>query len=283
MIDTIVIGLGPAGISAAINLRKLNRKVLLIGREHGQLTNLDVIDNHYAQTPISGGALIQKGINQAKHLGIEVAYDVVLNIEEENGVFTLTTEDNTYQSKTVVLATGKPRVQMDIEGYLDFKSRGIHLCATCDGLFYRQKKVGIIGAGAYLEQELSTLENYTNDIIIFTNGKDYHHPTYPVVKDPLKAFQGEKRITHIQTDKQSYPLQGAFIAINHPMATELSLKLGVIMDDDNIEVDSNMQTNIPGLFAAGDCIGGLLQIPKAQYDGFMAAHGINNYLKDLLS
>src|SRR5690606_37952982 len=91
------------------------------------------------------GALIQKGINQAKHLGIEVKYDVVLNIEEENGVFTLTTEDNTYQSKTVVFATGKPRVQMDIEGYLDFKSKGIHLCATCDGLFYRQKKVGIIG------------------------------------------------------------------------------------------------------------------------------------------
>lgn len=280
MIDAIVIGVGPAGISTAINLRKLNRSVLVIGKDKGQLTNLDVIDNLYAQGPISGEALITKGINQAKTLGIEVLKDTVLSITDHDNHFMVTTSQTTYQSKTIILSTGKPRVQIDLEGYEAFKSKGIHLCATCDGLLYKNKVVGIIGSGPYLEQELQTLENYTKDITIFTNGKSYTHHTYPVIEDKLSAFIGEKRLTHLKTTSKTYALNGIFLAINYPMATELSLKLGVIMDDENIEVDHNMQTNIEGLFAAGDCIGGQLQVPKAIHDGFMAAHGVNRYLRE---
>lgn len=279
MIDSIVIGVGPAGISTAINLRKLNYSVLVLGKDKGQLSNLDVIDNLYGQGPIAGEKLITKGILQARQLGIEVKQESVLNIEEADDHFIVTTPLNTYVTKTVVLATGKPRVQIELEGYNDFKSRGIHLCATCDGLFYKNKSVGIIGAGPYLEQELSTLENYTKDITIFTHGKPYTHNVYKVITEPLKSFHGDKRLTHLETLNQTYALSGVFIAINHPMAAELSLKLGVMLSDDNIEVNEHMETNIPGLFAAGDCIGGMLQVPKAIHDGFMAAHGINIYLK----
>lgn len=279
MIDAIVIGVGPAGISTAINLRKLNRSVLVIGKDKGQLTSLDVIDNLYAQPPISGEALITKGINQARKLGIEVIKDIVLNITEHDAHFLVSTSQTTYPSKTVILTTGKPRVQIDLEGYEIFKSKGIHLCATCDGLLYKDKSVGIIGSGPYLEQEIQTLENYTKDITIFTNKKPYTHEVYPVIEDELIAFIGEKRLTHLKTEHKTYALNGVFLAINYPMATELSLKLGVIMDDENIEVDQNMQTNIEGLFAAGDCIGGELQVPKAIHDGYMAAHGVNRYFR----
>jgi len=279
MIDTLIIGVGPAGISAAINLRKLNRTVLVIGKGTGQLSSLDVIDNLYGQGPISGQMLIEKGIHQAKQLGIDVITEIVLSIESNLDHFIITTNKNNYQAKTVLLATGKPRVQIDLEGYETFKSKGVHLCATCDGLFYRNKPVAIIGAGVYLEQEIRTLENYTKDITIFTNGHDYNNDTYPTVKDSLCAFIGEKRLTHIKTSKETYPFKGVFLAVNHPKAAELSLKLGVIMTDDNIDVDQNMQTNIKGIFAAGDCIGGRLQVPKALYDGFLAAHGINDSLR----
>src|SRR5690554_755865 len=279
MIDTLIIGVGPAGISAAINLRKLNRTVLVIGKDTGQLSSLDVIDNLYGQGPISGQMLIEKDIHQAKQLGIEVITEIVLSIVSNLDHFIITTNKNNYQSKTVLLATGKPRVQIDLEGYETFKSKGVHLCATCDGLFYRNKPVAIIGAGVYLEQEIRTLENYTKDITIFTNGHDYTNDTYPTVKDSLEAFIGEKRLTHLKTSKDTYPFKGVFLAVNHLKAAELSLKLGVIMTDDNIDVDQNMQTNIKGIFAAGDCIGGRLQVPKALYDGFLAAHGINDSLR----
>ncbi len=279
MIDTLIIGVGPAGISAAINLRKLNHSSIVIGKDYGQLSNLDVIDNLYGQSPISGEKLIIKGVNQAKQLDIEVKTDVVLNIEEKVDYFIVKTTTSIYEAKTILLATGKPRVQIKLPGYDTFKSKGIHLCATCDGLFYKSKTVGVIGSGPYLEQEICTLENYTKDITIFTNGKDYTHPKYPVIQDELIAFIGEKRLTHLQTTKETYPLNGIFLAINYPRATELSLKLGVIMKNDNIIVDDMMQTNIPGLFAAGDCTGGWLQVPKALYDGFAAAYGISNYLR----
>lgn len=279
MIDALIIGVGPAGISAAINLRKLNRTALVIGKDYGQLSNLDVIDNLYGQSPISGEKLIAKGVMQAKQLGIEVKSDVVFNIEEKIDYFIVKTTKSVYEAKTILLATGKPRVQIKLPGYDTFKSKGIHLCATCDGLFYKNKKVGIIGSGSYLEQEICTLENYTQDIVIFTNGKEYTHSKYPVITDELISFNGEKRLTHLQTNKEIYSLNGVFLAINYPRATELSLKLGVIMKNDNIVVDDQMQTNIPGLFAAGDCTGGWLQVAKALYDGFAASYGISNYLR----
>ena len=242
------------------------------------MSNLDVIDNLYGQGPIAGEQLITKGIMQAKQLGIEVKNESVLNIEKVDEYFVVTTTHTVYNSKSVVLSTGKPRVQINLEGYETFKSKGIHLCATCDGLFYRDKKVAIIGSGLYLEHELLILENYTKDIMIFTNGIPYTHETYPVITDKLESFIGEKRLTKIKTNNDTYTVSGAFLAISHPMAAELSLKLGVMIHDENIEVDEHMQTNIPGLFAAGDCVGGKLQIPKAIHDGFVAADGINCYL-----
>src|SRR5690554_1615277 len=211
MIDTIIIGVGPAGISAALNLRKINRSVLVLGKDKGQLSNLDVIDNLYGQGPIAGEQLITKGIKEARHLGIEIKNELVLNVAQSKDFFVVTTNKESYASKTVVLATGKPRIPLDIEGYQQFKSKGIHLCATCDGLLYKNKKIGIIGAGPYLMQELSTLENYTNDITIFTNGKPFSHDKYLVITDEVTAFLGEKRLTHLKTVNNTYPLSGTFL------------------------------------------------------------------------
>lgn len=278
MHDVIIIGSGPAGISAAIHLRKINIEALVIGKDYGQLTKLDMIDNWYGQLPISGERLIEKGIEQAIHLGIPVKKETVLNVETFDDHFVVTTNQFVYQSKTLVLATGKPRVPLNIEGFMRLKSRGIHLCTTCDGLLYKSKPVSIIGSGAYMEQELKVLENFTKDITIFTNGKNYTHPTYKVIQEEVVEFVGEKRLESIQTTKNAYPFRGVFLALDYPQATELSLKLGVLMESSNILVDENHQTNIKGLFAAGDVLGGTLQITKAVYDGLCVSEGIRKYL-----
>lgn len=278
MHDVIIIGSGPAGISAAIHLRKINIEALVIGKDYGQLTKLDMIDNWYGQLPISGERLIEKGIEQAIHLGIPVKKETVLNVETLDDHFVVTTNQFVYQSKTLVLATGKPRVPLNIEGFMRLKSRGIHLCTTCDGLLYKGKPVSIIGSGAYMEQELKVLENFTKDITIFTNGKNYTHPTYKVIQEEIVEFVGEKRLESIQTTQNNYPFRGVFLALDYPQATELSLKLGVLMESSNILVDENHQTNIKGLFAAGDVLGGTLQITKAVYDGLCVSEGIRKYL-----
>lgn len=280
MRDSIVIGVGPAGISAAIYLNNLNKNVLVLGKDLGQLTPKDVIENFYGQSPIKGSDLIQKGINQAKELGIDVLIESVLSVTKEDNHFHVKTTRQTYVSKTVVLATGKTRLPLRVPGFNNFRGKGIHMCATCDGFFYKHKKIALIGSGPYMEQELSALENYTNDILIFTQGISYTNDKYAVILDPVKSFSGDDRINFVHTENNQYEVKGVFVAIGFPTASELSLKLGVVTEYANIVVDENMQTNIAGVFAGGDCIGGKLQIAKAVHDGLKIADGVNKYLKE---
>ncbi len=281
MRDSIIIGSGPAGISAALYLNNLNKDVLVIGKDYGQLTKNDIIDNFYGQFPINGQDLIKKGIDQAKNLGIPVIMDSVLNVVKVDDYFIVTTIKETFEAKTVVLTTGKPRLPLSVPGYRIFKGKGIHLCATCDGFFYRKKKVAIVGSGPYMEQELSVLENYTDDITIFSENVLYEHPKYKVITERIKSFSGDKRLSHIHTKENTYETQGVFVAIGFPTASELALKLGVITEHTNILVDEHMETNIEGIFAGGDCIGGKLQIAKAIHDGLKISSGVNTYLKKL--
>lgn len=279
MIDSIIIGCGPAGISAALYLHKLNREVLILGKDLGHLTKYDIIDNYYGLSSIAGNKLIELGIKQATDLGITYKKEFVLEISKIDDIFHVKTTDQTYEAKTVVIATGKQRIPLRVKGYSLYKGKGIHVCATCDGYFYKNKKIALIGCGEYMEQELAILENYTKDITIFTNGNAYNHDIYPVIKSPIKALNGESRLKEIVTEESIYDIKGAFIAVGFPQANELALKLGILVENNNIIVDKNMQTNISGVFAGGDAVGGKLQIAKAVYDGLLISDGVHKYLK----
>jgi len=282
MKDTIIVGVGPAGISAAIYLNQLNKDVLVFAKDLGQFTTDDVITTFYGQEPIRGQDLILKGIKQAQDLGIDVRMEAVLSVQKIGSHFEVKTIRDVYEAKTVVLATGKNRIPLKVPGYRDYKGKGIHLCATCDGYFYKKKRVAIIGSGSYMEQELSILENYTDQFIIFTEGDSYQHPTYQTVSSRITSFKGDKRVKQIETkDGNVYDIDGVFLAIGFPTASELSLKLGVVMEYSNILIDENMSTNIKGLFAGGDCTGGKLQIAKSVHDGLKISDGIIKYLRGL--
>ncbi len=281
MIDTIIIGAGPTGISAALYLFKLNHNVMVFGRDHSQLTESDIIDNYYGFKPISGPDLIKEGIEHARNLGIKVHLCTVIDVDPIEGGYEVRTAHGIFQSKTLVVATGKPRLPLKVQGFNTFRSRGIHMCATCDGFFYKQKRVALVGAGPYMEQELKVLENFTNQITIFSHGDPITHDTYPVINDPILSFTGEKKVKFVNTKNNSYEIDGIFIAIGFPSANELALKLGIVQEKSNIIVDEQMMTNLPGVFAGGDCIGGKLQIPKAIYDGLLISDGIHHYLRGL--
>ena len=278
----IIIGYGPAGISAAIYLKRQGIDPLVIGKDLGALEGYDdKVENFYGLAePIDGKELILNGIKQAKHLGIEVLTDSVISLKSVGETFEVITEKKTYETKAVLLATGKTRRTMKRAGFTQFRGKGISMCATCDGFFYRRKKVAVIGCGAYMLHELEYLKKMTKDVTIFTDGHDVDAVVdVPVVREKITKFIGEGKLTHIETTEGSYEIDGAFIALGTPSSVEFASQLGVIIEKNNLVVDANYMTNIPGLFAAGDIIGGKLQIAKAVYDGMNAADAIYSYLK----
>ena len=282
MKPVIIIGYGPAGISAAIYLKRAGMHPFVIGKDHGSFSSgQEIVDNYYGfPEAINGKTLIANGIKQAKRLGIELTNESVIGLQEIENGFEVQTEHHTYQTRAILLATGKRRLALKKPGFKKFLGKGISLCATCDGFFYRKKKLALIGTGKYMVQELNHLKRITDDITIFTNNKTLTETVdFKVVTEPIHSFIGDSKLKTIKTTSASYDFDGAFVAIGTPSALEFAQTLGILMDKQNIVVDQNYQTNIPGLFAAGDIIGGKLQIAKAVYDGMMVAESIYEYLK----
>lgn len=283
MRQVIIIGYGPAGISAAIYLKRAGVNPLVIGKDFGALEGYtELIENYYGfGEPIEGKKLIQEGINQAEKLGIEVLTEAVISLKTCERGFRVITSNRHFESQSVLLSTGKTRTTLNIPGFIKYRGKGISMCATCDGYFYRKKRLAIIGCGAYMLHELEYLSRLTDYLTIFTHGNVLNdHVSYPIITDEITAFKGTDRITHIQTKNDLYPIDGVFIALGVPSSIDFASQLGVIVEKNNLIVDENYQTNVEGLFAAGDIIGGKLQIAKAVYDGMEAADAIYSYLKN---
>lgn len=282
MYDTIVIGNGPAGISGAIYLKRFNYNVLVIGKDLGALEGDHYIDNYYGLKHIKGSDLINSGIEQARDLGIEVLKDEVVAIEYGAAGFVVKTINSSYEAKTVFLTAGKPRTKLLIGSLKEYEGKGVSYCAICDGFFFRNKKIGIVGNSHYMKNELEVLKKFSSDITIFTNGLDTDVSDTEVVKDKLVTFTGDgTKLTGLDTVNAHYDLDACFIAIGSANATSFAKHLGLQIDEKDNIVVNNFMTNIPGIFAGGDIIGGLAQVSKAVCDGALASLEIKKYLSNL--
>ena len=282
MYDAIVIGGGPAGTTAAIYLKRFKKKVLLIMKDSGALGKTEHIDNYYGfEHTITGPELLERGHAQARRLGVEIINDEVLSIDNfpDYSVKTIKTE---YKSKVVLLATGKSQATLKAKGFTNYIGKGISYCAICDGFIYRDKKIGLVGNKEFMLEELEILKNFSKDITIFTDGMDLTVDVdEKVVTEKILELKGANTINKVITETNEYDVDVLFIAIGSPSASDFALRMGAFLDDkNNIIVDKLFMTNIDGLFAAGDCIGGLLQIVKATSDGAQATVSINKYIKN---
>lgn len=283
MYDIIIIGAGPAGISAALYTLRANLNTLIIGKDGGALEQTDKIENYFGTGGvISGKELLEKGITQAENLGASFAKEEVVSIEwMEN--FTVTTQSNRYEAKAVIIATGNKRSTAKIKGIDTLEGKGVSYCAVCDAFFYRGKNVGILGNGEYALHEAMALKGVVNSITIFTDGKEIT-ADFPedinIVTSPVEEIQGEEKVSGVKTkDGNIYPLDGVFVALGTAGAGELARKLGLPIENNRISVNEDKSTMIPGIFAAGDCIGGVLQIATAVGEGVEAALSAIKYLK----
>lgn len=274
--NTIIIGKGPAGITAAIYLQRANIECLVIGKDGGALEKTKKVENYYGfEEPISGERLLLNGIHQAQNLGVQVISDEVVDIQW-NEIFTVTTKNKKYQSKNVILATGSNRNKPNIKGIKEFEGRGVSYCAVCDAFFYRGKDVSIIGNGSYAIHELEHLKPVAKSITLLTNGEPLNEKVEAkVIQTPIREVRGEKVVTDVTfADNTNFSTQGIFIAQGIASSSALAKKIGAIETNDKIVVDENMKTNISGLYAIGDCTGPVYQITKAVYQGTIAALNI---------
>lgn len=274
MYDVIVIGSGPAGITAAIYAKRRNLSILVISKGIGALQKTEKIDNYYGfENGISGKELYENGVKQAKNLGIDFIEDEVINIEYINQ-FTIETVNSKYEAKAVILATGVSRNVPNIKGIKEFEGKGVSYCAVCDSFFYKGKDVAVLGDGNYAIHEFETLKPIASSVTILTNGNtmvENRDSSIEVNSKKIREFRGDTKLEEVEfEDNTIQNLNGVFIAMGTASSSDLARKIGARIENNNIIVNENMETTVPGLFACGDCTGGLLQISKAVYEGAKA-------------
>ena len=293
MENIVIIGAGPAGISAALYAARGNMNPLVINNGIGALEKAEKIENYYGlEQPLSGKELYERGISQAEALGVRILDAEVLGISGFD-TFTVKTTAGDFDTVSVILATGGKRSAPKIPGLKEFEGRGVSYCAVCDAFFYRGKEVAVVGNGEFALHEAEELRNVTQDVTIYTDGKEPEFSReHPIAVNTMKiqAIEGDDKVSGLlmQSDiaaqdaeapeNSFYPADGVFVALGTAGSTEIARQMGAeITDKGNIKTDEEMATTIPGLFAAGDCTGGLLQVSKAVYEGSMAA--ISKYVR----
>ena len=274
--DVIIIGSGPAGISAALYARRANLNVLIISKGIGILSKIEKIENYYGlENSISGKELQKIGEKQAENLGVQIKKEEVVNIIYDED-YKIETVNNIYESKTIILATGMSRRTVNIKGIKEFEGKGVSYCATCDGFFFKDKKVAVLGSKDYAFHEAKYLKQVANSVTILTNGEELvenRSEGFEIDERKISEFRGTDIIEEIEfEDNSKEKIDGVFVALGTATTSDLARKLGVVLDEQkHIKVDEQMRTNLPGVYACGDCTDERpLQIAKAVYEGMIA-------------
>lgn len=287
--DVLVVGKGPAGISAALYALRANLSVLLVAKDAGALSRAHMIANYYGfPEPVSGPELARRGEEQAKNLGAEFLTGEVLDILfAEKFQVLVRTEDSeqTLFARSVIVSTGAVRTKARVEGIEDFEGKGVSYCAVCDGFFYRKKNVAVLGSGAYALSEARELLPLAGKVSICTLGEEpsVEFPKeFSVEKEKVARVFGRDHVEGIRFESgKEIPVDGIFVALGTASAADLARKTGAALDKNRLVVDERRMTTVPGLFAAGDCLGGVLQVAVAVAEGAKAGLGAVDYIRNL--
>ena len=279
--QVFIIGAGPAGISAALYALRAGCTVLVADSGASALKKAEKIDNYYGTGSISGVQLLQNGRAQAEGLGVSFEDGQVTGLSWDSEHFTASIGDDSVVCDAAVLATGVSRAAPPIKGLRELEGMGVSYCAVCDGFFYRGKHVGVLGSGEYAKSEAQHLSSMAS-VTVLTDGKPLgaDFSGFEVIEKKLTSVNGDGRLSGVSfEDGADLALDGLFIAVGVAGSSDFARKLGATLLGRNIDTDENMATNVPGLFAAGDCTGGLMQVAKAVCDGALAGSAAAAFVK----
>ena len=290
MYDILIVGGGPAGLSAALYASRAGMKTLLFERmmTGGQLATIDRIENYPAAAPISGTELAGRFMEDATRFGTEFKFEDVLSIEIADAVKTVNTAFGQYEGKTLILATGSEPKHLSLPNEDMLHGRGVSYCATCDGAFFRGKNVCVVGQSAHAIEEAIFLTAHAAAVSMIC---PYAAPD--VAAHGIKTYANTRVTELLETDGvlsaiqitgpagavETLPMDGLFVAMGYTPANRL-LNAFTLTNTGHLHTDMDMLTEKPGVFAAGDIREKTLrQIVTAASDGAIAAVSAMRYMK----
>ncbi len=302
--DSIIIGAGPAGLTAGIYMSRAKARVLILdsGVAGGQMILTHEIANYPGFESVSGYELSNNMRKQAKNLGCAIMSGIsIQSIDFESPIKTVgLSNGKNFSADTIILATGGRSRNLNVSGEDNFKGRGISYCATCDGDFFTGKEIAVVGGGNSALEEAVSLTKYASKVTLihqFDHFQGFEHAQQQVrqnekidvkLSSVIKSFNGEEQLESVTVEdlitKEQYDiaLNGVFIFIGYEANTDfLKGRCIALNDRAEIVVDSNMQTNVAGVYAAGDAVAKRYrQITLAVADGTLAALNAMEYLNN---
>ncbi len=271
MIDVAIIGGGPAGLSAALNVLQRNKTVMVF---HNCINTLplykaDFVDN-YLGFSLSGKELTEKFFEHAKRKGVSFTEAKVIQIFSMDNYYSINAKNTFFEAKSIILATGITKIKK-LDGEEKFLGLGVSRCATCDGMLFKNKKVVVITDTEEGFKDANFLSEICNEVILIPK-KIFNIPLNKNIKihnGIPKKIIGKNKVSGIELDNTTFNTDGIFIVEENPPID--SLIDGLEKENNFIKVNRNMETNLKNIYAAGDCTGGPFQVSKAVGEGLIAA------------
>lgn len=293
--DCIIIGAGISGMTAAIYLKRYGYNVVLIEKSTygGQMNQISIIENYPGCDRIDGYTLSQNIYKQVKSLNVPIIYDNVISVIDNNLEKKVLTKDNEYQAKVVILALGRERKMLGLPNEKSLIGSGISFCATCDGAFFKDEDVCVVGGGNSALEEALCLSNFCKNVTIINRSSVLRADAiltnkvkkinninilYNSVIETLNEENGQLK-SIILKNGEEIKAKGLFIYIGLEAKLSFLDNLDLQIDNNSIIVSSLMETNIKGIYACGDCIKkSLYQLVTASSEGAIAASSASKYL-----
>ncbi|WP_041639020.1 thioredoxin-disulfide reductase [Anoxybacillus flavithermus] len=301
--DVIIIGAGPAGMTAAVYTSRANLSTLMLERgvPGGQMANTEEVENYPGYEHILGPELATKMFEHAKKFGAEYAYGDVKEVIDGEEYKTVVTSNQQYKARAIIIATGAEYKKLGVPGEKELGGRGVSYCAVCDGAFFKGKELVVVGGGDSAVEEGVYLTRFASKVTIvhrrdqlraqkilqqraFANEKIdfiWNHTVKQINEKDGRV--GSVTLVHTQTgEEREFPCDGVFIYIGMVPLTKPFASLGITNENGYIETNELMETKVPGIFAAGDVREkSLRQIVTATGDGSIAAQSAQHYVEEL--
>ena len=282
MFDTIIIGTGPAGISAALTLKQLNINFLWIGTNKlsYKINSAEKIRNYPGLSSVSGQELKEAFLKQIKDMNIEILDKQVTGVYDLSTHYAVLCGQDTYEAKTIVLGLGVEAIK-PIPGEIELLGQGVSYCATCDGFLYKGKDIIVSSSSKGFEHEVKYLADLAKNVTFIPLYKDYEveNNNVSVIKGMPKKITKENKKIYLFINDSKIEADGIFML--KAAISPAVLVPGLEASEGHIVVDRQMNTNLKGVFACGDCTGRPYQYAKAVGEGNVAAHSVVSYLNNL--
>lgn len=278
MLDLLIVGGGPAGISCALTARRRNLQTMVVFNGDGALGKAHLIDNYPGLANIAGQDLLAAFRAQAEQAGVEMKRAMVQKVLPMEDSFSVMADNEVLEARAVVLCCGTARVKT-LAGEEDLLGMGVSYCATCDGMFYRGKTMLVIGAGAEAVEEANYLSELGTVQYVKERAHDTGklHPGIAVLQGRPQSIARVDSKMQVTTDAGTYEADGVFVF--RPAVAMTQLLPEVETENGVVKIDQDCKTNVPGVFACGDMTGGMLQITKATGEGTVAALAADQFIK----